>query len=161
MESFYVRDWPYDNFHGSRQATSRRTLLMAACLLFALGQAVNAADVILTVDGISSTRGTLMLELADSEASWQNRAPPVAIGQATPADQSVTYTFRDVKPGTYALSIFQDENNNGKFDTNFLGIPKESWGFSNNPHVMRKATFDEAKFSVEQKNVAITIHLRH
>jgi uncharacterized protein (DUF2141 family) len=161
MGNSHARDWPYDNLRGSRQEMWMRTLLVAACIFFALGRAVKAADIIVTIDGLSSTRGTVMLELADSEASWQNRAPPVALGQATPAGQSMTYTFRDVKPGTYALGIFHDENNNGKFDTNFLGIPKEGWGSSNNPHVMRKATFDEAKFSVEQKDVAITIHLRH
>lgn len=138
-----------------------RTLLVAACIFFALSGTVKAGDIIVTIDGVSSTRGTMLLELEDSEASWQNQAPPFALGKATPAGPSLTYTFRDVKPGTYALSVFQDENNNGKLDTNFLGIPKEGWGFSNNPHVMRKATFDEAKFSVEQKDVAITIHLRH
>jgi uncharacterized protein (DUF2141 family) len=138
-----------------------RKLCLAACMFFALDRAGNAADIILTVDGLSSTKGTMLLELDDSEESWQNRAPPVAMGRATAAGRTLTYTFRDLKPGTYALSIFQDENDNGKFDTNFLGIPKEGWGFSNNPDVRRKATFDEAKFSVEQKDVAITIHLKH
>jgi uncharacterized protein (DUF2141 family) len=102
----------------------------------------------------------MLLEL-DSEASWQNKAPPIATGKATLTGQSLTFIFRDVKPATYAVSIFQDENDNGKLDTNFLGIPKEGWGFSNNPHVMRKATFEEAKFPVEQTDVAITIHLKH
>ena len=145
---------------GSRRETRLLTWIALACGCLALAPAAKAADIILTVDGLSSTRGTLMLELADSESSWQNRAPPAALGKAIPEGHSVTYTFRDVKPGTYALSVFQDENNNGKLDTNFLGIPKEDWGFSNNPHVMRKATFDEAKFSVAQNDVAITVHLQ-
>jgi uncharacterized protein (DUF2141 family) len=103
----------------------------------------------------------VLLELDDSESSWQNHAPSVAVGHVAPTGKSVTYIFRGVKPGTYGLSVIHDENDNGKFDTNFLGIPKEGWGFSNNPDVMRKAKFDEAKFPVEQKNVAITIHIRH
>lgn len=31
----------------------------------------------------------------------------------------------------YALSVFQDENGNGKLDTNPVGTPIESYGFSN------------------------------
>jgi uncharacterized protein (DUF2141 family) len=44
--------------------------------------------------------------------------------------------FRNLKPGKYAVRLFHDANNNGKLDTDFLGMPKESWGCSNNvkPH---------------------------
>ena len=39
--------------------------------------------------------------------------------------------FEDIPPGTYALAVIHDENMNGKLDTNFLGVPKEGYGFSN------------------------------
>ena len=39
--------------------------------------------------------------------------------------------FEDIPPGTYALAVIHDENMNGKLDTNWLGIPKEGYGFSN------------------------------
>jgi uncharacterized protein (DUF2141 family) len=39
--------------------------------------------------------------------------------------------FEDIPPGTYALAVIHDENMNGKLDTNFLGMPKEGYGFSN------------------------------
>ena len=37
----------------------------------------------------------------------------------------------DLASGEYLFSIFQDNNDNGKLDTNLLGIPKELFGFSN------------------------------
>lgn len=40
--------------------------------------------------------------------------------------------FPGIAPGTYALSVFHDENANGKMDTNFIGIPREGVGASNN-----------------------------
>jgi uncharacterized protein (DUF2141 family) len=56
-------------------------------------------------------------------------------------------TFNDVKVGTYAISVFHDENSNGKLDTNFLGIPKEGYGVSNNKlPKMSKPKFEDAKF---------------
>ncbi len=127
----------------------------------ALSRTVEAADINVTVDGLTSTNGTVLLELDDSPSSWQNLAPSTAVGKVTPTAKSVTYIFRDVKPGTYGLSVIHDENDNGKFDTNFLGMPKEGWGFSNNPDVKRKAKFEEAGFSVAEKDIAITIHIRH
>ena len=38
----------------------------------------------------------------------------------------------EIPPGTYAIGVYIDENDNEKLDTNFLGIPKEQYGFSNN-----------------------------
>jgi uncharacterized protein (DUF2141 family) len=51
--------------------------------------------------------------------------------------------------GEYAVTLFVDFNGNKKLDKNFLGIPKEQYGFSNN--VMGKMsppTFNQAKFAI-------------
>jgi uncharacterized protein (DUF2141 family) len=40
--------------------------------------------------------------------------------------------FAGIAPGTYAVSVFHDENANGKLDTNFMGIPREGVRASNN-----------------------------
>ncbi len=50
--------------------------------------------------------------------------------------------FKDIPDGTYAVSVFHDEDGNGKLSTNFLGIPKESYGASNNA----KGTFGPPKW---------------
>jgi uncharacterized protein (DUF2141 family) len=54
--------------------------------------------------------------------------------------------FRDVPEGTYAVVAFQDENGNGKVDRNFLGIPTEKIGFSNNPSLWGAPRFSDSKF---------------
>lgn len=62
---------------------------------------------------------------------------------------TATCTFDDVAPGTYAVSVMLDTNRNGKADKNFLGIPSEPWGVSNNARPkMRAPTFEEASFAV-------------
>ena len=45
-----------------------------------------------------------------------------------------------------------DENDNNQLDTNFLGIPSEGYGFSNNPNVMRRAHFDEARLRSRRRH---------
>ena len=56
----------------------------------------------------------------------------------------------DLPEGIYAIALFIDANKNLKIDKNFLGIPKEQFGFSNNAMGKLSAhSFEQAKFKVE------------
>lgn len=48
------------------------------------------------------------------------------------ADSKCTIVIKNLTPGKYAFKYFHDENNNNKIDVNWLGVPKEGYGFSNN-----------------------------
>ena len=67
--------------------------------------------------------------------------------------------FKDVAAGTYAVSVFHDENNNKKLDKNFVGMPLEGYGVSNNiRHMMSAPEFKESSFQVNgevDKNIKI------
>ena len=54
----------------------------------------------------------------------------------------------EIPPGTYAIGVYIDENDNEKLDTNFLGIPKEQYGFSNNARAFGIPKFEAASFSL-------------
>ena len=70
--------------------------------------------------------------------------------------------FLDIPPGTYALAVIHDENMNGKLDTNWLGIPKEGYGFSNDAKALLSApSFSAASFSYEGGDLALTITLHY
>lgn len=63
--------------------------------------------------------------------------------------RAVRCVFENLKPGTYAVAVVHDENDNGKVDTNMFGIPKEAWGTSNNvTHTMSAPTFEESAVKV-------------
>ena len=71
------------------------------------------------------------------EKSWQ----PVA-GQGT-----VDVCLTAPEPGTYAVVVYHDENANVKFDKNWIGLPIEGYGISNNPTIfLVPPAFEEAKF---------------
>ena len=72
---------------------------------------------------------------------------------ATKGSQQVSIC--DVEAGAYAVSIFQDENRNGELDSNFIGIPKEPYGFSNNLKKMRPPSFEEALFEYDAGEVVV------
>lgn len=139
----------------------KRAVLSLCALLGAYAPFAIGADLTVTVDGINAANGTVLYELDSSTDGWDNKAKPYATAAVKAAMGSVTYTFKDVPPGTYAIGVYQDENDNGKLDTNFLGIPKEGYGFSNNLHFMRKPTFDEAHFELTDQGASLVIHLIH
>ncbi len=61
---------------------------------------------------------------------------------------NVTYTIDDLPVGDYALAIYHDLNADGTCNLNFLGIPKEPYGFSNNVRPVFKApSFRDTKFT--------------
>lgn len=73
------------------------------------------------------------------------------------------FQFEQVKDGNYAIAAFHDENDNGKLDQNFLGIPKEGVGVSNN-HMSSfgPPKYSDAKFEVAAgKNVELEIRLKY
>jgi len=49
-------------------------------------------------------------------------------------DRTSTVIFRNIPFGTFSIIAFHDENNNGKFDKTWYGMPKEGVGVPNNPN---------------------------
>ena len=145
-----------------RIPASRITSLALAAALFgasALAPAF-AAELSVHLHGIRAQSGLVKVAVVDSQMAWDGKAAPVRGDGAPPRGEDARFTFKDLKPGAYAVMITHDENGNGKLDTNVVGMPLEGYGFSNNPQVMRKPTFDEARVNVPAAGAAIDITLR-
>lgn len=75
-------------------------------------------------------------------------------------DTQARCNFLDIPPGTYALAVIHDENMNGELDTNWLGVPSEGYGFSNDVTASMSApSFDAASFAYDGQNLDMTITL--
>jgi len=110
---------------------------------------------ILDIDG---NDGKLMVGLYNAEANWLKKPVKAQLGKINNEKSSVT--FKNVSDGVYAISLFHDENDNGELDMNFLGIPKEDTGASNNaPARFGPPQWEDAKFEVKGKSVKQTINL--
>ncbi|HUQ09698.1 MAG TPA: DUF2141 domain-containing protein [Steroidobacteraceae bacterium] len=121
-------------------------------------------ELTVTITDVRINKGTLRVAVVSSEAGWNNQEKPVAYEQVAltdkaVADKAVVVRFK-VPAGSYGVQVMHDENDNGKLDTNVMGIPVEGYGFSNNPQVMRRAYFSEAKFDVADVPTAVTVKLR-
>ena len=86
-------------------------------------------------------KGRILVALYNSEESYMEEK--YKTGEVLVKDHKAKLIFNSLKKGTYAFSFFHDLNDNNKLDTNFLGIPKEPYGFSNN----KKGRFGPPKFN--------------
>jgi uncharacterized protein (DUF2141 family) len=119
------------------------------------------ASLTVKVEKVSRRGGDIRLALYN-EASWPNDdAEPVA-DLVVPANAPETIaTFQGVKPGVYGLKLFQDENRNGRFDFNWLGLPTEKYGFSNDAHpIFSEPAFSRTRFRLSAGTNTITVHLQ-
>ena len=121
-------------------------------------------DVSVLVTGLRSNRGQVMACLTADAARFPDCGKdPAAAKLAVPvrAGGSLMLDFGAVPPGHYAVSIFHDENGNGKLDK-MLMLPSEGFGFSRDAPVrMGPPKFDAAAFDVTTQDVRQTIRMRY
>jgi uncharacterized protein (DUF2141 family) len=113
-------------------------------------------DLTVHINNLDSNEGQVLVGLYDSEKTFLKTSFK---GEAsTIKNNACTVVFKNVPAGIYAVSYVHDENNNGKMDTNFIGIPKEGYGCSNNAEgFMGPPDWDDAKFDL-QSVTEITIN---
>ena len=114
-----------------------------------------------TIDGLKNRKGTLYVGWYNNASDFLKIDKAVYYQKATVANTSKkNFVFNNIPRGNYAISLFLDEDGNGKLSTNFLGIPIEKYAFSNNVKpAFRAASFEEAKFKMEADK-EITIHIK-
>lgn len=102
-------------------------VLLSLAFNFAKAQA-NTSTLTVKISDLKMQKGTVYVGLYDTADHWMKKR---AFSAMVKADQDeVTVTFENLPEGMYAISIYHDKNDNGKFDTNFLGIPSEPYAFS-------------------------------
>ena len=143
----------------NRIPASRITSLAILAALYAAFAPAFAAELTVNLHGIRAQSGLVKIAIVDSRDAWDGKAAPVQFDGAPPQGETAKFTFKDLEPGNYAVMITHDENGNGKLDTNVMGMPLEGYGFSNDPQVMRKPTWDEARFEIGKDDVAIDVAL--
>jgi uncharacterized protein (DUF2141 family) len=93
----------------------------------------------------------------------RDHAKATAQARAPIANQAGTCDFKGLSPGTYAIASFHDEFETGKMETNFLGMPQEVYGFSNDarPSALTPPPFSACAFTYSGGVMNITMHAQH
>lgn len=113
------------------------------------------------VSGVSSDRGQITALLYRGEAGFPAKeALALRRVSVRASPGSVTLRFAGVAPGSYAVTVYHDENGNGKLDSNWIGIPKEPVAVSNNAKGrMGPPKYKDAMFTVGNEDKSLPISL--
>jgi uncharacterized protein (DUF2141 family) len=116
----------------------RKILALAAALLLissaalAQAQAPQENQIHVEIAGLRNDKGQAVCSLFSSAGDFPKKTEKAfAHSSSVISNRHAVCEFPGVAPGTYAISVFHDENSNGKLDTNFMGIPREGVGASN------------------------------
>jgi uncharacterized protein (DUF2141 family) len=88
------------------------------------------------INDLRNSNGQIILEFSNEKGE-----KITGIAQSI-TDNKCVIVVNNLKQGKYAFKYFHDENKNEKLDVNWMKIPKEGYGFSNNA----KGTFGPPSF---------------
>lgn len=140
----------------------RTLLLLLSGALLAAASPPAQSDVTVHLTGLRSEKGAVLLCLTrDSRRFLKCQEAPGSVGKSVPAGHAARVTLGQVPAGQYALLVVHDENRNGRFDMT-LGIPREGFGFSNNPAMRpRPPRWEEIRFELKPGQAVQTIRVRY
>ena len=123
--------------------------LFSCIVLFVVAVSNGQNKVVVNVSNFENNKGVCIVCLYDNAKAYSGKGEPMKCVTVSISNKTASASFEDITAGTYAVSVIHDANNNKKFDTNFLGIPKEGYGASQNKLPFAAAPkFDENKFVV-------------
>lgn len=132
------------------------TLLFALIFSITFSYAQNKGqNITVTVNNVLNNKGKVIFSLHTENTFMKS--------QSLQSDESIIengkakVTFKNVEPGTYAIMVLHDENDNKRMDFEVNGMPKENYGMSNNPVSYGPPQFTDAKFSFESEDLDLLI----
>lgn len=130
-------------------------------LLFAslpLQQRPSTGTLTVIIDGLENSQGSVRIALSDTEDNYYDYANPTQGVSASIVRGIAEWRFHNLSFGSYAIKAFHDENGDGELDTNFLGIPVENYGFSNNASgLFGPPSWEAASFRFDTDTLTIRI----
>lgn len=115
----------------------------------------------LVIEGISDIKGEVRVAVFNSEKSYGEKENPLHAVVLKVKSDSVFWDEVELPYGEYAIAVYHDKNVNGKLDSNFLGIPKEAYGFSNNARgKFGPASWKDAHFRIDKKISSMSIQVK-
>ncbi len=117
----------------------------------------------LDIQGLRAPRGKLVVSVfADAKAFPSDPAKAVAKQEIEINQTEMRVSFKDLPAGDYAIALHHDENSDGKMSYNFVGMPKEGFGFSRNGKVIfGPPSFADAKLSVSEEGTKAEIKMKY
>lgn len=121
-----------------------------AIMVFSLSGYSQQAKITVKVKGITEEKGVMSIALFSSEDEYKSKDTYFLAERVPITSKDFSFTFSDVPYGVYAVKVYHDVNSDEELDTNWIGMPKEPFGFSNDAKgKMGPPSFEAASFKAE------------
>lgn len=132
-------------------------LLLGLTLISFTTSAQDASGVTITVivENVLADGGTILAGLHTADTFMKGQGVASAMEPAKTGE--ITLTFENVEPGTFAIMVMHDANDNKQMDMEANGMPKESYGTSGETNMYGPPSFEAAKFEVADADQEIRI----
>ena len=135
--------------------------LAAACRACLAATPALAADLVVDIEDIHAQSGRITVFLFDSEAAWKGTRDALGLRRVHPDGTTRQQVrFDGLRAGRYGVIVLHDRDGNGKFDVGPMGIPRDGYGFSNNPFVFKRPAFGKVAFEVPAAGKRISVRLK-
>ncbi|MDE1468210.1 DUF2141 domain-containing protein [Aurantiacibacter sp. D1-12] len=148
---------------GSTRLTALSMAAGAALFSAPVSAGQEGVDVTVQVTNLRNTEGVVRACMTrDDERFPRCQGSTQGYRIVVPAGEAATLHFRNVTPGTYAIALLHDENDNGRADRALGMMPTEGFGFSRDARVrMGPPRFDEAAIVIGTSPSRQTIRMRY
>ncbi|MBF0531426.1 MAG: DUF2141 domain-containing protein [Deltaproteobacteria bacterium] len=132
--------------------------LIAVLLMATMGAAGGQGTITVIMEGFNNDHGYARVALFSSDDGFPEQFQKAFKKDKVKISGSrAKVVFNDVPYGEYAIALYHDEENTGRFERNFLGIPKQGYGVSGIETGF--PSFEKSKFPVDTGNVTVEIRL--
>lgn len=139
------------------------TAALSLLIIASESSAAQTGSLNITIANLKSDKGKCLIYLYKSEEGFPDKPQAAFKKIVNEIKSGKSYTqINDIPHGVYAVAVVHDENDNGKMETNFIGIPKEGIGVSNNVKgSFGPPKFKDAKFNHESAGSTINITISY
>ncbi len=137
--------------------------MKCSILILLAGASAHAATLTVDISNFQNETGSVSVAVYAAKENWLKPDLAVAnetadVGQAI-SEGTVSIDL-ELEPGEYAAVVHHDDNDNGKMDTNFIGIPKEPTGASNGEaNRFGPPRYQKAAFTLGENGLRMPIRL--
>lgn len=124
-----------------------------------------APAVRVVISGVRDTQGRIRCQLFDAAPGFPETgatAQTTSAIQSTASGRTASCAFEGLAPGTYAVAVLHDADDDGRMAKNVFGVPLEGYGVSNDrTHALSAPRWDECRFELgpaEDRTLAIPLH---
>ena len=124
-------------------------------------EAQQTGDLTIVLTGFENNNGLVWISVVNSEQGYVDEHKAFCGIRSKIANKRVEVVLKGIPYGEYGIRTYHDDDGSGSLNKNFLGIPKDAYGFSNNARDLTGTpSYDKVRFKLNASAVTVNITVK-